>query len=47
MKPHVRVVDEVGYLAYSDDSANVPYHVVNDRHIRGRSMVFTTNEQPK
>ncbi|HTR57660.1 MAG TPA: IS21-like element helper ATPase IstB [Casimicrobiaceae bacterium] len=46
MKPHVLVVDEVGYLAYGDDAANVLYHVVNDRHIRRRSMVFTTNKHP-
>ncbi|MFO0711666.1 MAG: ATP-binding protein [Sandaracinus sp.] len=30
---HVLVVDEVGYLAYGDDAANVLYHVVNERHI--------------
>jgi hypothetical protein len=37
----------VGYLAYGDDAANVLYHVVNDRHIRRRSMLFTTNKHPK
>ena len=47
MKPHVLVVDEVGYLAYGDDAANVLYHVVNDRHIRRRAMVFTTNKHPR
>jgi DNA replication protein DnaC len=47
MKPHVLVVDEVGYLAYGDDAANVLYHVVNDRHIRRRAMIFTTNKHPK
>ena len=47
MRPHVLVVDEVGYLAYGDDAANVLYHVVNDRHIRRRAMVFTTNKHPK
>jgi hypothetical protein len=46
VRPHVLVVDEVGYLAYGDDSANL-YHVVNDRHIRRRSMGFTTNKHPK
>ncbi|MFO0737616.1 MAG: ATP-binding protein [Labilithrix sp.] len=31
MKPHaILVIDEVGYLAYGDDAANVLYHVVND-----------------
>lgn len=42
--PHVLVVDEVGYLSYGPDAANVLFHVVNDRHLRGRSMVFTTNK---
>ncbi len=47
LRPHVLIVDEVGYLAYGDDAANVLYHVVNDRHIRRRSMIFTTNKHPK
>ncbi len=47
IKPHVLVVDEVGYLPYGDDAASVLYHVVNDRHIRHRAMVFTTNKHPK
>jgi len=47
IRPHVLVVDEVGYLGYGDDAANVLYHVVNDRHIRRRSMIFTTNKAPK
>lgn len=42
--PHVLIVDELGYLTYGTDAANVLFHVVNDRHIRGRSMVFTTNK---
>jgi DNA replication protein DnaC len=46
-RPHVLVVDEVGYLAYGDDAANVLFHVVNDRHIKKRSMIFTTNKHPK
>lgn len=47
LRPHVLVVDEVGYLTYGDDAANVLYHVVNDRHIRRRAMIFTTNKSPK
>jgi DNA replication protein DnaC len=47
VKPHVLVVDEVGYLAYGDDAANVLFHVVNERHIRRRAMIFTTNKHPK
>jgi DNA replication protein DnaC len=42
--PHVLVIDEVGYLTYGPDAANVLYHVVNDRHLRRRPMVFTTNK---
>jgi DNA replication protein DnaC len=47
IKPHVLVIDEVGYLPYGDDAASVLYHVVNDRHIRRRAMIFTTNKHPK
>jgi DNA replication protein DnaC len=42
--PHVLVVDEVGYLTYGTDAANVLFHVVNERHLRRRSMIFTTNK---
>jgi DNA replication protein DnaC len=42
--PHVLVVDEVGYLAYGDEAANVLYHVVNQRHLKRRAMIFTTNK---
>jgi DNA replication protein DnaC len=38
------VVDEVGYLTYGTDAANMLFHVVNDRHRRKRSMIFTTNK---
>jgi DNA replication protein DnaC len=47
LKPHVLVVDEVGYLTYGDNAANVLFHVVNERHIKKRAMVFTTNKSPK
>jgi DNA replication protein DnaC len=42
--PAVLVVDEVGYLTYGTDAANMLYHVVNDRHRRKRPMIFTTNK---
>ncbi len=42
--PQVLVIDEVGYLAYGPDAANVLFHVVNERHLRKRSMIFTTNK---
>jgi DNA replication protein DnaC len=47
LRPHVLVVDEVGYLPQGDDAASVLYHVVNDRHIRKHAMIFTTNKHPK
>ena len=40
--PQVLVVDEVGYLSYGPDAANVLFHVVNERHLRRRPMIFTT-----
>jgi DNA replication protein DnaC len=43
-RPHVLLVDEVGYLTYGPDAANVLFHVVNDRHLRKRPMIFTTNK---
>jgi DNA replication protein DnaC len=46
ISPHVLVCDEVGYLTYGTDAANMLYHVVNDRHRRRRSMVFTSNKPP-
>ena len=42
--PAVLVVDEVGYLTYGTDAANMLFHVVNDRHRHKRSMIFTTNK---
>jgi DNA replication protein DnaC len=42
--PAVLVVDEVGYLTYGTDAANMLFHVVNDRHRKKRTMIFTTNK---
>jgi DNA replication protein DnaC len=42
--PGVLVVDEVGYLSYGPDAANVLFQVVNDRYLHRRPMVFTTNK---
>jgi DNA replication protein DnaC len=44
--PDVLVIDEVGYLTPRPDAANVLYHVVNERHLRRRPMLFTTNKAP-
>ncbi|MGQ0639532.1 MAG: ATP-binding protein, partial [Gemmatimonadaceae bacterium] len=40
--PGLLVVDEMGYLTYGTDAANMLFHVVNDR--RRRAMIFTTNK---
>ena len=40
----VTFIDEIGYLSYGPDAANVLFHVVNDRHLRKRPMIFTTNK---
>jgi DNA replication protein DnaC len=42
--PDLLVVDELGYLTYSTDAANMLFHVVNHRHHRRKSMIFTTNK---
>jgi DNA replication protein DnaC len=44
--PHVLVIDEIGYLTHRPDAANVLYHVVNERHLRRRPMLMTTNKPP-
>jgi len=40
----VLIIDEVGYLSYGPDAANVLFHVVNERHLKKRPMIFTTNK---
>ena len=42
--PAVLVIDEVGYLSYGPDAANVLFQVVNDRHLHHRTLIFTTNK---
>ncbi|HEX2714685.1 MAG TPA: IS21-like element helper ATPase IstB [Candidatus Acidoferrales bacterium] len=42
--PHVLLIDEVGYLSYGSDAANVLFHVVNHRYLKKRPMIFTTNK---
>ncbi len=33
-------------LSYGPDPANVLFHIVNERHQRGRPMLFTANKPP-
>jgi len=42
--PPVLVIDEVGYLSYGLDAANVLFQVVNDRYLHHRPVIFTTNK---
>lgn len=45
--PHVLVVDEVGYLQCAADAANVLYGVVDQRCLKRKPLVFTTNKPLK
>ncbi len=44
VQPHVLVIDEVGYLTYGSDAANVLFQVVDHRYLHGKPMLFTTNK---
>ncbi len=44
VQPHVLVIDEVGYLTYGSDAANVLFQVVDNRYLHGKPMLFTTNK---
>ncbi len=44
LQPHVLVIDELGYLSHAVDAANVLYRVVNERYLRHRPMLITTNK---
>ncbi len=43
-QPDVLIIDEVGYLPYADDAANVIYGVVDGRYLDHRPVIFTTNK---
>ncbi|MBM4369548.1 MAG: IS21-like element helper ATPase IstB, partial [Deltaproteobacteria bacterium] len=43
----VLVIDEVGYLTYGPDAANVLFHVVQARHLHRKPIIFTTNKLPR
>ena len=45
--PHVLVIDEVGYLQHANDAANVLYGIVDQRCLKRRPIVFTTNKPLK
>lgn len=41
-RPHLLVIDELAYLSYDDNAADLLYEVVNRRYER-RSIIITTN----
>jgi hypothetical protein len=43
VSPHVLIIDEVGYLTYSHDAANVLYHVATQRRQAHRWSSRRTN----
>lgn len=44
VQPHVLVIDEVGYLTYSADAANVLFQAANHRYLHKKPMLLTTNK---
>jgi DNA replication protein DnaC len=44
LQTQVLVIDEVGYLTYCPDAANVLFQVVNHRYLHKKPMLFTTNK---
>jgi DNA replication protein DnaC len=47
VEPHVLVIDELGYLSYGPDAANLLFQVVDQRYLTKRPMVFTSNKEPE
>lgn len=45
VQPHVLVIDEVGYLQHAQAAANVLYGVFDQRCLRRRPIVLTTNKK--
>ncbi len=44
--PHVLAIDELGYLSYGPDAANLLFQVVDQRYLKRRPMIFTSNKEP-
>lgn len=45
VQPHVLVIDEVGYLQHAHAAANVLYGVIDQRCLRRRPIILTTNKK--
>lgn len=46
VEPHVLVVDELGYLAYGPDAANGLFQVIDQRYLKRRPVILTSNKEP-
>lgn len=42
--PHVLVIDEMGYLGYGPDAADILFQIVNQRYQKGKPILFTPNK---
>jgi len=47
VQPHVLVIDEMGYLGYGPGAADVLFQVVDQRYLKGKPILFTTNKPLK
>ncbi|MBU0717531.1 MAG: IS21-like element helper ATPase IstB [Planctomycetes bacterium] len=45
--PDVLVIDELGYLSYGPDAANSLFHVVDQRYLKRKPIVITSNKEPE
>lgn len=44
LSPHVLVIDEMGYLGYGPGAADVLFQVVDQRYLKGKPILLTTNK---
>ena len=47
LQPHVLVIDEMGYLGYGPGAADVLFQVVDQRYLKRKPILFTTNKPLK
>lgn len=47
VEPDVLVIDELGYLAYGQDAANSLFQIVNQRCLKQKPIIITTNKKPE
>lgn len=45
--PQVLVIDELGYLTYGPDAANFLFQVVDQRYLKKRPILITSNKEPR